>query len=91
MRLARFCRAKIRAGCCPGFRGSGWIFRVFLESSCIRCLSLSTFFECCISIYFFEINDVINDVSSIWTGTEHNISYAYLSHVKPMECQPNDP
>ena len=29
--------------------------------------------------------------SSIWTGTEHNISYAYLSHVKPMECQPNDP
>ena len=30
-------------------------------------------------------------VSSIWTGTEHNISYAYLSHVKPMECQRSDP
>ena len=26
--------------------------------------SLSTFFECCISIYFFEINNVINDVST---------------------------
>ncbi len=64
VRLARFCRAKIRAGCCPGFRESGWIFRVFLESSCIRCHSLSTFSECCISIYFFEINDVINDVST---------------------------
>ena len=21
----------------------------------------------------------------------HTISYAYLSHVKPMECQSNDP
>ena len=29
--------------------------------------------------------------SSIWTNTELHISYAYLSHVKPMECQPNDP
>ena len=29
--------------------------------------------------------------SSIWTGTEHTFSYAYLSHVKSVECQPNDP
>ena len=35
--------------------------------------------------------DMWSNASSIWTGTEHNISYAYLSHVKPMECQPNDP
>ena len=26
VRLARFCRAEIRAGCCPGFRASGLIF-----------------------------------------------------------------
>ena len=29
--------------------------------------------------------------SSMWTRTEHAFSYAYLSHVKSTECQPNDP
>ena len=29
--------------------------------------------------------------SSIFTSDRHNVSYAYLSYVKPMECQPSDP
>ena len=28
--------------------------------------------------------------SIIWTSDRHHISYAYLPHVKPMDCQPNE-
>ena len=43
MRLARFCRAEIRVGVLSGFSSERVDFRVFLESSFIRCHSLSTF------------------------------------------------
>ena len=37
VRLARFCRAEIRAGVLSGFSSEQVDFRVFLESSFIRC------------------------------------------------------
>ena len=62
VRLARFCRAEIRVGCCPGFRASGLIF----VCSWSRVLSVAIavyFFEYCISITSLSY-DVINDVST---------------------------
>ena len=54
VRLARFCREEIRAGCLSGFSSERVDFRVFLESSFIRCLRCLIFrvlhFD-----YFFEV------------------------------------
>ena len=61
VRLARFCRAEIRAGCCPGFRAIGLIF--VCSWSGVLSVAIAIYFsECCISITSLSY-DVINDVS----------------------------
>ena len=62
VRLARFCRAEIMAGCCPGFRARGLIF--VCSSSRVLSVAFAVYFsECCISITSLSY-DVINDVST---------------------------
>ena len=62
VRLARFCRAEIRAGCCPGFRASGFIF--MCSSSRVLSVAIAVYIsECGISITSLSY-DVINDVST---------------------------
>ena len=54
VRMARFCRAEIRVGCCPGFESERVDFRVYLESSFIRC-HRCLLFRALHFNYFFEL------------------------------------
>ena len=59
-----FAELRLGRGVVRVFEGAGGFFVCSwsrVVSVAIRCLLI---FECCISIYFFEINDVINDVST---------------------------
>ena len=66
---------------------SPWLFNIYIDDLSIF---LSNANAGCkfggMSVNRFSYAD-----SSIWTRTDHVFSYAYLSHVKSTECQPNDP